>query len=133
MAEVAAEREYPYHYGKEFLGCFSVAAVLLAVVASFCFYEAMTTSDPVEVRKGFGRVKLGGTSANLAVEACGVVALLLMAWCLKAVVNEYRKSSGPKLRIAFLPTGIALPRTMDSTLEEFVPYADISKIEVEEL
>lgn len=124
-------REYPYHYGKEFLGCFTVAVVLLAIGTGFCFYEAATSSQSVVIEKGPGRVELTGKSARLALAVVGAIGLLCLLVCVRAAVNEARKSSRPKQRIAFFDDGIRLPRDMDAEDEGYVEYADISQIEVE--
>jgi hypothetical protein len=131
MDEQPVEREYPYHYGREFLGCFLVAAFLLAVASAFAFYWAITSSDPVEVRKGLGRVELTGTAAKAALAACGAVGLLCMLACLKAARTEAQKASRPRQRVAFFPAGIKLPRDMEAEEEEYVEYADISRLETE--
>jgi hypothetical protein len=131
MDEQPAEREYAYHYGREFLGCFLVAASLLAVASGFAFYWAVTSSDPVEVRKGLGRVVLTGTAGKAALAACGAVGLVCMLACLKAARTEAQKAARPRQRIAFFPEGIRLPRHMDATEEEYVEYADISRLETE--
>src|SRR5436189_5716134 len=92
MDDQAPEREYPYHYGKEFLGCFSIAGVLLALAAAFFFYEVATSSQSVVIEKGPGRIELTGNSARTALVVVGVIAVLLLAGCVQAIVAEARKS-----------------------------------------
>jgi hypothetical protein len=131
MDDQPAEREYPYHYGREFVGCFLVAAGLLGIASAFAFYWAVTSDDPVEVRKGLGRARLEGTAAKAALTACGVAGILVMVVCLRQARSEAQKAARPQQRIAFFPSGIRLPRHMDATEEEYVEYADISRLELE--